>query len=208
MAEIETKELAVVKTQATKALGAANDLTIASQEDMVKATDLLSKIKTVGKMIKERKEQITKPLMEALTSARDLFKPIEQNHAEAEKVVKGKMLDWQDAEEKRIAVKKAKIVEKVETGKIKVETGIKKMEDVGHVQTSTQGKVGAVATRTIKKYRVVDETKIPREYLVPDMKKITDALKAGKEVPGAEAYDEKVIASSNILSSHHPLLGQ
>ena len=32
--------------------------------------------------------------------------------------------------------------------------------------------------------QIVDETKIPREYLMPDMKKLTAACKAGIEVPG------------------------
>ncbi len=193
--EQDTKEVAVVKGQATKALAAATELTVTSQEEMEKAADHLSKMKTVAKMIKERKEAITKPLNEALASARDLFKPIEQNLAEAERIVKGKMLVFQNAEEARINKEKNKIIDKVESGKMSVEKGIAKMENIAPVQTSTQGKVGSVSTRLVKKYRVVDETKLPRIYMMPNMAKITEDLKAGIEVPGAEVYEEKVIAA-------------
>jgi hypothetical protein len=192
---IETKEVAIVKQQATKALTAANELTIESQEDLAKATDVLSKIKTVGKMIKERKEAITKPLNESLKSIRDLFKPIETNHEEAERIIKSKMLVWQDAEEKRIKKEQDAIAARVEKGTMKPETAVKKMENVGEVQTTTKGNVGTVSTKIIKKYRVVDESKLPREFLMPDIGKITEALKAGQTVPGAEVYEEKVIAA-------------
>ncbi len=184
-----------MKQQATKALNAANELSITSNEEMVKATDLLSKMKTVARMIKERKEEITKPLTEALNSARDLFKPIESNLADAEKVVKTKMLSWQDEEDKRIEAAKAKVMDKVEDGKMSAEKASGKIEQIGEVQTSVRGKVGSVSTKIIKKYRVTDETKIPREFLTPDMVKITEALKAGQAVPGAEMYEEKTISA-------------
>lgn len=205
---IETKEIAVVKQQATKALTAANDLVIASQEDMTAATDVLSKIKTVGKMIKERKEAITRPMMESLNSVRDLFKPIETNHADAERIIKGKMLNYQDAVEKKDREERERLAARVEKGTMKPETAVAKMEAMPEVQASTQGKVGAIAFRTVKKYRVVDEAKLSREYLMPNMAKINEALKAGKTVEGVEAYEEKVVASSSRLSADHPLLGQ
>lgn len=195
MAEIDTKEVGVVKQQATKALQAATELTIKTPEDMTKATDILSKIKTIGKMVKERKEAITKPLNEALTSARDLFKPIEQNHAEAERIIKGKMIDYQEVEEKRQAEAKLKLAERVEKGTMKAETAVAKIEAMPEVAKTTTGKVGSVSFKTTKKYRVTDEDKVPREYMVPDIGKITEAIKAGKVVPGAEMYEVKEVSA-------------
>lgn len=193
--DTETKEVAVVKQQATKAVTAANELVIKTDEDMSKATDILSKIKTVAKMAKERKELITKPLNEALASARDLFKPIEQNCADAEKIIKSKMITFSDAQDAIREKAKEKIVEKVEAGKMTAEKAVEKLDNLPSVQTTTTGKVGQVQTRMVTKYRIVDETKIPRLYMVPDMAKITEAIKAGTVVPGAESYTEKVISA-------------
>lgn len=207
MPEVDTKEVSVVRGQATKALAAAQALEIKSPEDMSAATDHLAKMKTVAKMIKERKEAITKPLMEALNSARDLFKPIESNLAEAERIVKGKMVAYSDAQEKAAEEERLRLAKRVEKGTMKAETAVAKMESIQEAPTSVQGKAGAMAFRTIKKYRVVDESKIPREFLVPDMGKITEALKAGRQVPGAEVYEEKIVASSRQLDADSPLLG-
>lgn len=195
MTDMPTKEVAVVKQQATKALAAAEALTIKTEKDAESATDILSKIKTVGKMIKERKEQITKPLSEALNSARDLFKPIEQNHAEAERIIKGKLLNWQEAERKRIEKDTAKVVDKMESGKMTTEKAVAKIEDIGEVKTSVTGKVGQISTREVPKYKLTNEELVPREFCSPDMAKIKKALDAGIQVPGAEKYYEKVISA-------------
>ncbi len=196
MENIDTKEVAVIKQQASKALTVAQELVIDGTSGMIKATDVLSKIKSVGKMIKDRKEQITRPLMEALNSARDLFKPIEQSHAEAERVIKQKMLDYQAEQERQQEAEKARLAARVEKGTMKAETAIKKIEDMGEVQTTTRGKVGEISTRIVRKTRITDETKIPREYLIPDMPRINEAvLKLGKEIPGVEIVEEKVIAA-------------
>lgn len=200
----ETKEVAVVKQQATKALTAAQALEIKSDEDMKGATDMLSKMKSVAKMIKDRKEAITKPLNEALASARDLFKPIETNLAEAERVVKGKMLSYQDAVEKKAEDQRVKIAERVERGTMKPETAVAKMADIQAPQTHVEGNVGAVTTRKIKKVRFTELTKLQGAQIVElatagylqwnETVARRDAL-AGKPVPGTEVYEEKVIGA-------------
>ncbi len=106
---IATKELSVVKTQSTKALQAAVNIAVTSEETYAEALDLGKKIKQVGKMITTRKEEITKPLNEAIKSARELFKPIESTLEQAEQTVKQKMIAY-TREQNRIADEaKAKI---------------------------------------------------------------------------------------------------
>ena len=191
----QSTEVAVAKQQATKALNAANEINISTQEHYESATDLLSKIKSVGKLIKERKEEITKPLTDALNSARDLFKPIEQSHAEAERIIKGKMVDYQNEQEKIREAEKAKIAARVEKGTLKQETAVKKMAEITTVPTNAQGKFGSVSTRIIKRISIIDASLIPREYCVPDNTLIKEALDAGKEVPGAKYIEEKTIVA-------------
>lgn len=193
--KVEEKNVSVVKAQTTKALSAANDYKITNADDLAKGTDLLKKIKDIGKAVTERKKEITDPLNNALKSARDLFRPIEQNYAEAERIVKNKILEWQRVEDERIKKEQNKIATKVESGKMSLEKAVDKMEDVGTVQTSAKGKTGAISTREIPKYEVTEENKVPREYCSPDMAKIKRALDAGIEVPGARKYYEKVISA-------------
>lgn len=206
-----------MKTQATKALTAAQELEIKSPEQMTAATDLLSKMKTVAKMIKERKEAITKPLTEALNSARDLFKPIETNLADAERIVKGKMVDYQQAVEFKAEEERLRLAKRVEKGTMKAETAVAKMEKIEDAPTTVQGSVGAMAFRTVKKVRFAELASLS----APDIAALVsggyvawnetaarkDAL-AGKNVPGVEVYEEKVVASSSRLDAEHPFLGQ
>lgn len=189
------KELSVVRTQTTKAFAAAEQLTIKTDEDMEAATDLLSKIKKVGKLIKERKEAITRPLMESLNSTRDLFKPLEQSHASAESIIKTKMLGYQHEVEEKNRIEQQRIAARVEKGTMKQETAIEKIGNQQEVKKQAEGKVGKITTRKVTKYRVTDESKLPREFLIPNMSKINEALKAGQEVPGAESYQEDVISA-------------
>lgn len=194
-ATIDKKEVALVKSQASKAVVAVNEIEIKKYEDLTKATDVLSRIKQVQKMVREKKESITKPLNEALKNIRGLFSPIEDDVSEAEKIIKGKMVKYQEVEEKKKEAKEAKIEENLKDGKIDFEQATKKLEKVPDVNTAVKGKVGEVFTRIVKKAVIEDEAKLPREFLVPDMVKINQAVKQGLEIPGVKVVEEKIISA-------------
>jgi hypothetical protein len=58
-------------------------------------------------------------------------------------------------------------------------------------------KIAGLRQRQNWRYRIVDPTKVPREYLMPDEQKIGQAVrawkKAGEVIPGIEAYAEDAI---------------
>ena len=59
----ENINLTPVKRQVTTIGNQAGDLLIDSKESLAQATDILSKIKSASKDLKNRKEEITKPLI-------------------------------------------------------------------------------------------------------------------------------------------------
>lgn len=191
------KELKEYRSQVTFVQKAAEDLTIASPEDMTKASDLLIMVGQVEKAIVERKEAITRPLMTALASARDLFKPLEVGHMEAKKTIKAKMLDYTIAEEEKIQKQKEYVERRVEKGTMRTDTAIKKLENIGDAPKSFAGTVGKTSIRTVTKVRVTNVDLLPKEYMVPDMQKIQEAvLKQKLQIPGVETYEEKSIVGS------------
>lgn len=192
---IDTKELAIVKTQVSKAVATAQELQIKEKADLVLATDILSKIKSVGKIIQEKKEGITKPLNEALKNARDLFRPIEAQWQEAETIVKQKMVAYQIVEEKKVEKKEEKIAEKVDSGKMSFEKAAEKIEKIEKVENKIEGKTGEIQFKTIKKVIIEDATKLPREYLIPDDVKIRKDALTGIEISGVKVIEEKIVAS-------------
>ena len=194
-----TKEVSEYKDQVLFVQEKANELGIQTEQDMVAASDLLNDLKLVETSIVERKQAITRPLMEALSSARDLFKPLENGYSEAKKTIKGKMVDYTDKEEARIAKETERVEARVAKGTMRPDTAIAKMEEAGEIKKSFAGTTSKTSIRKITKIRIVDENEIPREWLEPSMKRITQAVLRDKEViPGVETFEEKsIVGSSN-----------
>lgn len=192
-------EVSDIKQGLSRADTRIAELVISDQKGLEDATDILARIKQMAKIIKERKEKITKPLNDALRSARELFAPFEQRTDEAERVVKGKILTYQQEVNRKAAEEEAKIAKKVEEGKIKFETGAKKIEQIERVENKVEGKKGFVQMRKIKKFEITDAGKLPRKYLVPDMVAIReDAVKNGIEIPGVRVYEEETLAGGSL----------
>lgn len=193
---IETPDIQKYRSHTDKLVEAARTFTITSAKDVEESADILHNIKLVEKAVIEKKEEITKPLMASLAATRDLFKPFEEAFDSARKMIKRKIIDFNEAEQQRIAAKNEKLAARVAKGTMTAETAAQKMDAVGQAKTSVSGSVGAIQTRKITKVRVIDEAAIPREYLVPDISKITIAvLQENKTVPGTEKYTETIIAS-------------
>ncbi len=197
----ENINLTPVKRQVTTISNQAGDLYIDSNESLSQATDILSKIKTASKDVKNRKEEITKPLNEALKSARSLFKPLEDDLATAERSIKTKMLDYANEVEEEARKKAAKLEQRVEKGTMRTDTAMRKMDEIETVDSQVKGENGSVQFRTVRNIRVVDPQKIPLKYLMNE--KVIAAISAavrtdvlnGTKVDGVEIIEEKQVAA-------------
>jgi len=187
------KEIVLIKSQTTKAMQAAQELSIKTDADMPGASELFLKIKAVGNLIKQRKDTITRPLYKMYKDAMDYFKPLEQEYSNAERVVSQKISEYREKQMAKAAKETAKIEEKVEMGKIDFQKAAEKIEKIAP-QKSVETGAGAVQFRTIKEVVVEDETKIPREYFVLDMVKVRKVALAGVEIPGVKIVDKQVVA--------------
>lgn len=195
---IETKELTHLKAQVTKVENQAQLVQIETQENYTQAVDLLSKLKETGNLIKTKRESITKPLNEALRNARELFKPIEDQFANAESIIKTKLLDYKRKVDDEARKKEAQIAKRVEEGTLKLETAEKKLESIERVDATTRGNIGEVQVRKVRKVRIINEAAIPRQYLVPDMVAIRRDALNGIQIEGTEVYEEEIIAAGSI----------
>lgn len=187
--DINTKELAEIKSQVSIVQQQANSLSVNNQQEADEATALLKNVKQAEKFLTEKKEEITKPLMKSLSAVRDLFKPLELNIADATKTIKAKILAWTIEEQDKKDKEQARIAARVEKGTMRADTAAAKLENISKDAPKSN-------VRTLKKVRIVDETAIPREWLVPNMIAITQAvLKDNITIPGVEIYEEKSITA-------------
>lgn len=159
---------------------------IVSQEDFDRAALLVKQLKELDELATEEEKKITTPLNQALTAARAHFKPFHVLVKGKEDTIKLKMSVWYQEQQN----KRAKLAEDFDKGKIKkIETFSKKDQQL---QVS-----GSKATATIRKIwtaEVINEKIIPREFLMPDMKKIEQHLREGNEVPGVKWYQKEQFA--------------
>jgi len=184
--EVTEEDLSTAKGQATKALNAATELKITKPEEMETASTLLKKISDAKKLISSRRKYYTDPINEGLKRIRATYKPIEEKLLEADKSIRGKMVDYNEqvAEENR--KEQEKIEKEVEKGKITIEEGSKAIE-----KKTVEVKTSKVTFRTDSKVEIEDESLLPREYLMADMAKIkADAF--SKVIPGVKIVEVKV----------------
>lgn len=185
---INKSEIVKLEKQIVPSLGKALEITIKSSSDMVVASETLSKINKYADTVKDSKEKITKPLNESLKAVREMFKPLETKLSEAISCIRTEMSIYQ-TEQLRIAeIEKQKIASRIGDGKgkIKLETAINKMADVDTPDNKVSTDSGRVTFKTTYELVITDISKIPRNYLIPDEKMITLALKGGKSVGGCE----------------------
>lgn len=197
----ENINLTPVKRQVTTIANQAGDLFIDSKESLAQATDILSKIKSSAKDIEKRKKEITDPLNASLKAARALFKPVEDDLATAERTIKTKMLDYSNEVERIAREQAAKLEKRVEKGTMRVDTAMRKMDELETVDSQVKGESGEIQFRTVRNIKIVDPTKIPLKYLMNE--KVLAAISAavrtdvlnGTKVDGVEIIEEKVVAA-------------
>jgi hypothetical protein len=144
-------------------------------------------------MITGKKEAITKPLNEALKQARAFFAPFEAEYASAEQIVKGKMVVFSDREAEEAAKKAAAIEKKVSAGKMTMEKAADKLEQIAP-QKSVATQEGKISFKIIREVAIEDESRLPREYMTPDMAKIKKVALAGIAIPGVVVLEKKIVA--------------
>lgn len=193
---VTPKELTDTKTKATKALSYASSLEVSNKENYDAALEEGKRIKLVLTSVTSRKEEITKPMNDALKSTRALFKPIEEGLESALEQIRAKMTRWYSDEQRRAREEEQKLADKVDRGTMKPETAVKKAAEIESPESHTKTDTASATMRKVTKYRVVDKSKIPLEYMEPNMAAIQRQFRQGQPVAGVEAYEEEQLAIS------------
>ncbi len=188
-----TKEVTLtVKEQ--EAIKVAESKAIKTPEDMSAAVNVLSTLNQTLDRLTEDKEKLTKPINELLKEIRGRYKPFELKLEEAIEKVRKAMITYQ-TEQKRIAkIEEDKIIARIGEGKgkLKVETAIRKMEEVDKPDQKVSTEAGLVKFKTVKKFEVEDVSKLPKEYILANEVAIRKAMTEGKEVSGVRYFTEEV----------------
>lgn len=176
--------LASLEKEARPLIKALTAIEVVDQESYAKASEKMKALKELGKSAEAKKKSLTDPLTKVITDIRDLFRPFELLIAGLEGRTKESMLLFVEKQND----KRKQIEQDLESGKIKkVSTAVRKLAEL---------EVSAKGSQIRKVWQVVEvnAAETPIEYMVPDVAKIKEALKAGKKVKGWKWEQVETIA--------------
>ncbi|HOO13072.1 MAG TPA: hypothetical protein PK684_08975 [Bacillota bacterium] len=208
-----TGEFGVIRREAQEFVGSVK-VAIASENDYLTATDILKEIKRRMKAIDDRLEPEKAKAYKAYQAWGELIRELKGPYLEKEKEIKAAVKAWLDEqealrreEEKRLRELAMKQAEKEK------ERLIRKLEKAGHIEQAEavrqeeirvppvavvpKAAVEGISQRSNWKFKIVDESLIPRSFLRPDEVKLGQyarAMKGDANVPGVEFYEEKIVA--------------
>jgi len=217
MKEIISKEAQQAVEAASQQLALTIEFSVVSAEDYIQAGEQRKIIKRREKEIDALRRSLTKPLDESKAKIMDFFRPALEQLALADQYLENSMLSWKQeqerirkAEEERLqalAIKKqerllelankraAKWEAKGKSDKAQAILDSVPVVPIAAVESKVP-KIAGVSTRTDWKHRIVCEASIPREWLIPDDKKIAAFARATKgtiTIPGIEFYSEQIL---------------
>jgi ATPase subunit of ABC transporter with duplicated ATPase domains len=164
---------------------------------------------------------MTKPLDEAKQKIMDFFKGPLDKLARVEGNIKNAMLTFQREQEEIRRKMEARIQElarrEEERRRKALEEKAKKADEKGDVEKaedlrqqkeevfvpapiveSQVTKVAGISTKKVWRFKIIDASKIERQWMVPDEKAIqayVTATKGTRPIPGLEIYSEDVLSS-------------
>jgi hypothetical protein len=183
------------KAKSTALMLKAKAFIIGNQQDyeMLAATRIA--LKDIGTVCETEKQKELGPLNKRRTYLLNLWKPIETEVEEADKLIEKKMIAYNAVVREKAAADQAKLEAKIEAGTIKkAETIQKHVEKIVEAQPTVYIGGRAIKEREQRVVNVIDDKLIPREYLTVDMVRVRKDALAGKVIPGVEVVTEKKLA--------------
>ena len=185
-------DLTPVKNEVDQFLYDFQEVKITNQDQYTQAGDTVKQIQMKIKKIESKRLEYTRPLDESKRLIMDDFKKITEPLEEFVSELKNKMLAWYKLEQARLNEEQKKL-EQEALAKAKAEHKAEVQVPVINNQLKTQrGDVATISIKKVWKYRIVDETKIPRQYLTLDTAKVTQAIRDEvRIIDGLEIYQEE-----------------
>lgn len=176
-------EIVLIGTKINQLTEAADRAEIKTQEDYEKGVTLQKFLQEAKKRAEEERKALVSPFNNGVKAINDRFKQLTEPLDRAKSVIGSKMLAFVQAERAKEAERAKKLAEESEAPVAPAET------QVGKARGSH---AGSAHVRKTWNFRVTDESKVPREYLVVSDALIRAAVKAGKrEIAGVEIFEEE-----------------
>jgi len=186
---MENKELTVVQEKLKGMSAMVLETTVTSDEELAKVSDKIKNVKQLGTYIKSLSDKLVAPAKAIIDQAKEMYDIPQKECKNAEMALKRKAEIYLQAKEDQRKADEKKIADKVESGYIKEETAVKKLEDLGEVEKKVVTVNSSLTMAKRKVAEIADPNLIPDEYWILDEVRIRkDALDREKngleQIPG------------------------
>lgn len=171
----------------------ARKVEIASSAEYESVGQQLLAVKEEQKNLKGKKDTVLRPLQDAVRALQVLFKPAEDALKAAEAAYKAALVTWQSQveEERRLAAIKAEEAARKKLGPAAVRKALTAAPEAVE-------KISGISTRDHWVAVVVDVTKVPREFMVPNQRMLDDTAEATKgtaTIPGVRFENRPIVSA-------------
>lgn len=174
---------------------AAKALQIRSQSSLEAGVALKNDIKSIIKAIREAFDPIVESANKLHKLATSTRKEQLKNPEEALDLVESKILRYAEAERKRVEEEEKKRQEEIQKAAEKGQE--KKIETLlSKPLSEDRSKVEGVQYREIWQLEILNPLEIPREFLIPDEKRLGEmarSLKHDFKIPGCKAVSKRIV---------------
>lgn len=192
---------------------------IKTQIDYELAADMLKRIKSKYNEVDNIRKNITKPLDMAKKAVMELFNKPLTLLSNAESKLKENMIAFHNEQERIRKAEEEKLRKKAEEEELKkkeaLEVRAQKAEEKGDTEKANElrekkedifvptpilsepEQPKGISYKTLWSAEIVDQSQIPREYLIPNMQlldKLASVYKDTKEIPGIKFVSKKILS--------------
>jgi len=195
---MNTQELQVIEKDGRGFIELAKSHMVTDPPSADVANNILVKINSGLKEIEKKRLSFTAPLNQSLKEINATFKGVTEPIAQAKSELSQRLMSWR-AEEQRRIFEEQEAARKEEERRRKIQEahaakGHKVNETITPVERPMPFSVqDTTRTRTQWTYDIVDESQIPREYLIIDKTGMMTAVRSGvRDIPGVKIYQKEV----------------
>jgi len=186
------QQVQIVEKNVPALITKAKSMEVKTELESKHANNLLLECKKYFKIAEDRRKFFVKPLQDHVKTINDLFKVITSPLKEVEAILKDKLLGWVRIEQARKA-QEEKEKREITSSFLETDTSNVPVTVNEKPKVTIDSGLGKSFTKKVWKWKVADESKIPKEYWILDEKKINGLLRAhSKNVHGVASNDLKI----------------
>ena len=195
--------LGAYRNQVKQIVATCRAMEVRDEIENAKAAEVIGEVKTLLKSIDERRKQIVKPFNDYVKMVNAFARTFSGPLQTAEKHLRGVIGQYAYRQEQQRRAREAELRRRQQEEQRRLEeeakaAGFQPVQlpemhvPVGRETTRTE--TSTVTTKMQWTYQVVDKSKLPVEYILPDDKAIKQAISAGvRDIPGVKIFEEPVV---------------